>query len=402
MIWNAFLLALREIRRNLMRSILTMLGIIIGVAAVITMVTIGNGATAQVTQQISSLGSNLLMITPGQHRGGPGQTSAAARSFKQDDVEAIRQEIISIIAVAPTASASTTAVYRNENWSTSVVGTDNNYFITGNWNLAQGRRFTNAELKAGKSSCVIGNTIVTELFGNEEPLGKKLRLKTFSCTVVGILEAKGQSMMGDQDDTIIMPLKLVQRRMTGSTDISMIRVAVKPNIDTDIVSRTISMLLRDRRHLSNNEENDFSVMDTRQITEMLTSTTKIMTMLLGAVAAVSLLVGGIGIMNIMLVSVTERTREIGIRMAIGAMEREVLWQFLVEAIVLSSLGGIIGIGLAIGASALISNFMAIPYILDINIIVLSFVFSAIVGVVFGYFPARNAARLNPIDALRHE
>ncbi|WP_319557841.1 ABC transporter permease [Thiomicrorhabdus sp.] len=403
MILNAFLLAVREIRRNLMRSILTMLGIIIGVAAVITMVTLGNGATAQVAAEISSLGSNLLMVRPGQ-RMGPGRDSSGAKSFKIEDADAISKEIASIVAVAPTASASVTAVYGNENWSTTVVGSNNDYFITGNWELAEGRKFTAAELKSGKTSCVIGNTVAKELLGsNEDVLGKKLRLGSFSCQVIGLLQPKGQSMMGnDQDDTIIMPIKTVQRRLTGNQDIRMIRISVKPDINTDVVNRAITLLLRDRRHLSDNEKNDFMVMDTREITNTLTGTTRVMTMLLGAVAAVSLIVGGIGIMNIMLVSVTERTREIGIRMAIGALEKEVLLQFLVEAVVLSSLGGLIGIILALIASSVGSILMGVPFTLNYGIITLAFVFSAIVGVVFGYFPARNAARLNPIDALRHE
>ncbi|WP_321325208.1 ABC transporter permease [Thiomicrorhabdus sp.] len=401
MIWNAFLLALREIRRNLMRSILTMLGIIIGVAAVITMVTLGNGATAQVTAQISSLGSNLLMIRPGQR--GPIRDAVSVKRFKVSDANAIRNEINSIIAVAPIATAKNTVVYGNKNWSTSIVGTNNEYFITGNWDLKEGRKFTESEIKSGKSSCIIGKTIVKELLGDTNPIGQRLRLTNFSCEIIGVLASKGQSIMGsDQDDMVIVPIKTLQRRITGNSDVSMISVSVKPNIDTNVVNRAITLLLRDSRHLSDNQKNDFSVLDTRQITETLTSTTKVMTMLLGAVAAVSLVVGGIGIMNIMLVSVTERTREIGIRLAIGALEKEVLWQFLVEAMVLSSLGGIIGIVLAIITSIILSDVMAVPLMLDINIIVLAFLFSAAVGVIFGYLPARNAARLNPIDALRHE
>jgi len=403
MIWNAFLLALKEIRRNLIRSALTMLGIIIGVAAVITMVTLGNGATAKVTEQISSLGSNLLMVMPGQ-RMGPGSSSSGAKLFKLDDADAIREQITSIVAVAPTVSSSMTVIYGNNNWSTTITGTNNEYFTTGSWSFSQGRNFNSTELKVGKTSCVVGSTIVKELLPDvEEPLGKELRLQNFTCEIIGVLASKGQSMMGnDQDDTIILPLKTVQRRITGNNNVSMMRISVKPNVDSDVVNRAITMLLRDRRHLSDSEKNDFSVMDTSEITAAMTGSTKVMTMLLGAVAAVSLIVGGIGIMNIMLVSVIERTHEIGIRMAIGAMEREVLWQFLVEAVVLSTLGGLIGIVLAIGASAIGSSLMSIPYILDFGIIFLAFVFSAAVGVVFGYFPAKNAARLNPIDALRHE
>ena len=402
MIWNAFLLAIKEIRRNLMRSALTMLGIIIGVAAVITMVTLGNGATAKVTAQISSLGSNLLMVMPGQ-RMGPGSGCGGAKMFKLADAEAIQEQITSLVAVAPTVRTSMTVIFGNDNWSTTINGTNNDYFTTGNWTIAEGRMFNSTELKVGKTSCIVGSTIVKELMPKIEPLGQELCLQNITCTIIGVLDSKGQSMMGnDQDDTIIMPLKTVQRRITGNNDVGMMRISVKPNVDTDVVNRAITMLLRDRRHLSDSEKNDFSVMDTTEITAAMTSTTKVMTMLLGAVAAVSLIVGGIGIMNIMLVSVIERTHEIGIRMAIGAMEREVLWQFLVEAVVLSTLGGLIGIVLAIGASAIVSNLMSIPYILDFSIIFLAFVFSAAVGVVFGYFPAKNAARLNPIDALRHE
>ncbi|GAB6071471.1 ABC transporter permease [Thiomicrorhabdus hydrogeniphila] len=402
MIWNAFLLAIKEIRRNLMRSALTMLGIIIGVAAVITMVTLGNGATAKVTTQISSLGSNLLMVMPGQ-RMGPGSGSSGAKMFKLADAEAIQEQITSLVAVAPTVRTSMTVIFGNDNWSTTINGTNNDYFTTGNWTIAEGRTFNSTELKVGKTSCIIGSTIVKELMPKIEPLGQELRLQNFTCKVIGVLNSKGQSMMGnDQDDTIVMPLKTVQRRITGNDDVGMMRISVKPNVDTDVVNRAITMLLRDRRHLSDSEKNDFSVMDTTEITAAMTSTTKVMTMLLGAVAAVSLIVGGIGIMNIMLVSVIERTHEIGIRMAIGATEREVLWQFLVEAVALSTLGGLIGITLAIGASAIVSSIMSIPYILDFSIIFLAFVFSAAVGVVFGYFPAKNAARLNPIDALRHE
>jgi len=402
MIWNAFLLALRAIRRNLMRSALTMLGIIIGVAAVITMVTLGNGTTAKVSAEISDLGTNLLMIRPGQ-RLGLGQGATGGKSFDQSDVDAIRNDIPSLIAVAPTTTQGMTVIHGNENWTTSVIGSNNDFFVTGNWALEAGRTFSDSELRSGKTRCVVGNTIVKELLNNESAIGKKLRLQTFSCEIIGVLESKGQSMMGtDQDDIIVIPLKTLQRRTTGSKDISMIRIAMKPDIDTNVVNRAITLLLRERRHLSDNEKNDFSVMDTKQITETLTNTTELLTMLLGAVAAVSLVVGGIGIMNIMLVSVTERTREIGIRMAIGALEREVLWQFMVEAIVLSSLGGIIGIIIALVASAFLSQVMAVPYIIDFQIMSLAFLFSAGVGVVFGYFPARNAARLNPIDALRHE
>ena len=400
MLWNTLLLALRSIRRNLLRSFLTILGIVIGVAAVITMVTLGNGATKSVSDQIASMGSNLLLVRPGQ-RFGP--AAEAAPNFKLDDVEAIRNQIASADAVAPVVSKSVTAVYQARNWSTVVTGSSNDFFRAGNWEFAAGRDFSETEERAGKAVCVIGETVREKLFGGQNPVGSEIRIKQFACEVVGLLKAKGQSAMGsDQDDTVVMPLRTVQRRLAGSQDVNRLTVSVKEGASIDGAKEQLNQLLRERRNIAENEEDDFRVMDTRQIAETLTSTTKILTMLLGAVAAVSLLVGGIGIMNIMLVSVTERTREIGIRLAIGALEREVLLQFLIEAVVLSSLGGVIGIALATGASIFLAGLMGIPYLFDAGINLLSFFFSAAIGVIFGYFPARRAAGLNPIDALRHE
>jgi putative ABC transport system permease protein len=401
MIWNALLLALREIRRNIMRSFLTILGIVIGVAAVIIMVTIGGGATVQVTNQIASLGSNLLMVTPGQ-RMGMGQRSAAA-AFSMADVETINREITSIAAIAPSASKAATVVFGNENWNTRITGTTDEYFKAGNWTLNSGRIFNESELRAGKAVCVLGETVRRELFGGQDPLGQKVRLAKISCQVIGLLQTKGQSTMGsDQDDLVVLPLRTFQRRIAGNQDISLIMVSVKDGASTQKVEQDITRLLRERRHISAIEEDNFSVTDMKEIAKMLSGTTQVLTMLLGAVAAVSLLVGGIGIMNIMLVSVTERTREIGIRLAIGALEREVLMQFLVEAVVLSSLGGIIGIVLAVGGSVALADLMQVPYVFNVKIIIIAFIFSAAVGVIFGYFPARKAARLDPIDALRHE
>jgi putative ABC transport system permease protein len=401
MLWNTLLLALREIQRNLMRSFLTTLGIVIGVAAVITMVTLGNGATASVAEQISSLGTNLLMVRSGQ-RSGMG-ASAAAAALKVADVHAIEEQISGLGAVAPTVGAGATAVVGAKNWSTSVTGTTNAYFTAANWTLAAGRLFTLTETRAGKAVCIIGDRVRRELYGQQNPVGSELRIKDFSCNVIGLLAAKGQSTMGaDQDDTIVMPLRTVQRRLTGSTEIRMIMVSGRKDASTDKIKSQLEQLLRERRKIGPNESDDFNVLDTKQIAEALSSTLRTMTLLLGAVAAVSLLVGGIGIMNIMLVSVTERTREIGIRLAIGALEREVLLQFLIEAVVLSSFGGVIGIVLATVASIGLSQLLGLPYALDVQINLLAFGFSAAIGVIFGYFPARNAARLNPIDALRHE
>jgi putative ABC transport system permease protein len=402
MIWNTFILALRAIRRNLLRSFLTVLGIVIGVAAVITMVTLGDGATRVVTEQISSLGSNLLTVRPGQ-RLGAGFGFLGAPNFKQEDAEALRSQISGIRVVAPTVNRSATVVAGANNWATSITGSTVDYFSAGNWKLAEGRLFNESEERAGKAVCVIGNTVKRELFGNQDPIGSEIRVKQFACEVIGLLATKGQSAMGsDQDDTIVMPLRTVQRRLAGNTDVRAIMVSVKDEVSTDKVKKQIEQLMRERRKLSDNEDNNFSVFDTRQIAETLTGTIRVMTTLLGAVAAVSLLVGGIGIMNIMLVSVTERTREIGIRLAIGALEREVMLQFLIEAVVLSAFGGLVGIVLAILASAGLAQLMQVPFLFNAGINLLAFFFAAAIGVIFGFFPARRAARLNPIDALRHE
>ncbi|WP_303722640.1 ABC transporter permease [Malonomonas rubra] len=400
MLWNTLLLAVRAIRRNLMRSFLTILGIVIGVAAVITMVTLGNGATQSISDQISRMGSNILMVIPGQ-RFGPG--AASAPKFKSSDVDAIKGQIFSAKWVAPVANSQATAVFQANNWSTTVTGSNNDFFPAGNWELASGRDFSETEMRSGKAVCVMGETVREKLFGKQNPVGSKIRLKQFSCEVIGLLKSKGQSGMGhDQDDSIIMPLKTVQRRLTGDKDINRITVSARNSDAINTVKNQLELLLRERRNVSANEDDNFRVMDTRQITETLTGTTKILTMLLGSVAAVSLLVGGIGIMNIMLVSVTERTREIGIRLAIGALEREVLLQFLIEAVVLSSIGGLIGLAIATGASVAIAKLIAVPYIFSPGINLLAFIFSAAIGVIFGFFPARRAAKLNPIDALRHE
>ena len=402
MLWNSLLLAMREIRRNLLRSFLTILGIVIGVAAVITMVTLGNGATQAVKNQVSSLGSNLLQIRPGQRMMGPGG-SGGAPQFKLEDAEAIRTQINGIAAVSPQVSRTATVVSMSKNWSTSVAGATDDFFSAGNWVLASGRLFTSTEQSAGQSVCILGATLYKELYGQRDPIGESLRVKNFSCEVIGVLKAKGQSAMGrDQDDTLVMPLRTVQRRLTGNRDVSAILVSVADENDITRVQGEITDLLRQRRRLNDSEDDNFNVMDTRQIADALSGTTKVMTTLLGAVASVSLLVGGIGIMNIMLVSVTERTREIGIRLAIGALEREVLMQFLTEAVMLSALGGIIGIILATLASISLSNLMQVPYTFNASINLLAFAFSAGIGVLFGFMPARRAAQLDPINALRHE
>jgi putative ABC transport system permease protein len=401
MLWNTILLALREIKRNVMRSVLTMLGIVIGVGAVITMVTIGGGATAQIQEQIASMGSNLLMITPGK-RLGPGQSSDSV-PFKTSDGEAILRQVSSIAAVAPVSSKSIQAVFGNQNWSTKVTGSDNQYFRVTNRSIKTGRQFSDSELRAGAAVCIVGETVCKKLFGGQGYLGEKIRLEKLSCQVIGMLESKGQSTMGtDQDDIVVIPLRTYQRRISGNQDVALLQVSVQKGASTEKAQRDISLLMRERRHLSPSDDDNFSVRDMKEISTMLTGTTQMLTALLSAVAAVSLLVGGIGIMNIMMVSVTERTREIGIRLAIGALEREVLMQFLVEAVVLSSFGGLIGIVLSLTASIWLAGVLRVPFVFNVGIVIVAFLFSALVGVVFGYFPALKAARLDPIDALRHE
>jgi putative ABC transport system permease protein len=399
---NTLLLALRSIRRNLMRSFLTILGIVIGVSAVITMVTVGNGATQAVQSQISGLGTNLLQVRPGQ-RMGPGSGGSSAPAFKDTDADAIASQIGGIIAAAPEARAAGTLVANGRNWSSVITGSTNAWLDIGNWTLASGRLFSDGELRAGAAVCLIGSTVRRELFGNTPALGEQLRVKQISCEVVGVLASKGQGAFGnDQDDMVFMPLKTLQRRITGNTQVNTLLLSMADGSDASRVKAGLTQLLRERRKLADTDEDNFNVLDTKQLADTLSGTTKIMTMLLGAVAAVSLLVGGIGIMNIMLVSVTERTREIGLRLAIGALEREVLLQFLIEAVVLAALGGLIGIVLATAASLGLSALMDVPYVFNAGVNLLSFVFSAGIGVLFGYFPARRAARLDPIEALRHE
>ena len=402
MFLSTFLLALRSIQRNLLRSFLTILGIVIGVSAVITMVTLGNGATLSVQNQISSLGTNLLMVRPGQ-RISFGGGGGGSQTFKEADAAAIAAQIGGIQSVAPESRVNAPVVANGRNWTTNVTGSDNQWFSTSNWTLASGRLFEDAELTAGSAVCVIGETVRRQLFDSRDALGEALRIKQFSCIVVGILASKGQAALGnDQDDIVVVPLHTLQRRVTGNLRVSTLLVSMKEGSDSASVKTGVTQILRERRKLAKDDDDDFNVLDTKQLADTLSGTTKVMTTLLSAVAAVSLLVGGIGIMNIMLVSVTERTREIGIRLAIGAMEREVLLQFLIEAVVLSSLGGIVGIILATAASVVLSSLMQIPFLFNPSITLASFFFSAAIGVVFGYFPARRAAQLDPIEALRHE
>ncbi|WP_421402995.1 ABC transporter permease [Agrobacterium fabrum] len=395
-------LALRAISRNLLRSFLTVLGVVIGVAAVIAMVTIGNGTTEQVKSELSRLGTNMLFVRPGQF--GPGRASTEAKRFDDRDVEAIRNQITGIRAVAPqNRSSAATVIFGGKNHQTSVIGTTNDYLIAQDWTIALGRDFQPAEDRGGQIGCIIGETVRQELFGAENPVGQTIRVSNISCPVIGVLARKGQSGLGDdQDDTIIMPLKIHQRRIGGTTTISSIMVSAQDGVSTAKVQSDLQNLLRERRRINIGREDDFTVNDMTQIASAMTGTTTLLTGLLGAVAAVSLLVGGIGIMNIMLVSVTERTREIGIRLAIGALEKQVLTQFLVEAVMLSAFGGIVGILTGLGLAYGVVSFLNVPFVTSPSIIFLAFAFSAAIGVIFGYFPARRAASLSPIEALRHE
>jgi putative ABC transport system permease protein len=411
MLTSVFLLALRSVRRNLLRSFLTILGIVIGVSAVITMVTLGNGAAQAIRNQIAGLGTNLLLVMPGQRLpGGGGGGGGGVPQFTPADAEAIASQIGGVVAVAPQARAAVTVVANGRNWATSVTGSTNAWFETGNWKLAQGRSFEPDEQAAGAAVCVVGETVRRELFGGNPRagtapppgLGQALRIKQFSCTIIGVLAAKGQSGMGDQDDAVVVPLQTLQRRVTGNRRVNLLSVAMADNADSTPLKAGLRSLLRERRKLADDDDDNFSIFDTQQLAETLSGTMGVMTTLLGAVAAVSLLVGGIGIMNIMLVSVTERTREIGLRLAVGALEREVLLQFLIESVVLSALGGLVGIAIATVASWGLSQVMDVPYAFDAGINLLSLLFSAAIGVLFGYFPARRAARMDPIEALRHE
>jgi len=404
MLLSVFMLALRSVRRNMLRSFLTILGIVIGVSAVITMVTLGNGATQAIQTQISSLGTNLLMVRPGQ-RGFGGGGGGGVSQFTEADADAIAAEIGGVAAVAPQGTTSVTVVANGRNWATSVTGSTDAWFDTGNWKLASGRIFQADEERAGAAVCVIGETVRREIYGGtvgQTGLGEQLRVKKFSCDVIGILASKGQGGMGDQDDAVVVPLRTLQRRVTGTRKVGTLLVAMQEGSDSAPLKASLRQLLRERRKLAEADDDNFNIFDTQQLAETLAGTTKVLTTLLGAVAAVSLLVGGIGMMNIMLVSVTERTREIGLRLAVGALEGEVLLQFLIEAVVLSALGGLVGIIIATAASYGLSVVMDVPYVFNPSINLLALAFSALIGVLFGYFPARRAARMDPIEALRHE
>ncbi|MFZ1680708.1 MAG: ABC transporter permease [Rhizobiaceae bacterium] len=402
MFYETVALAFLSVRRNAMRSFLTLLGIVIGVAAVIAMITIGAGTTTKVRQDIGRLGSNLLIVRPGSPPT-PGSAGSPARTFDERDVRALKNGLDNVKAVAAQSQRSARIVYGTESLTAQVVGGDGDYLASRDWAVVEGRAFTETDVRAGLAVCVIGQTVRTQFFGNADPVGATIRIGKVPCRVAGLLEAKGTSSFGqDQDAVVMMPITAFQRRVAGSNDIDTIYIAANENAVTADIQVNAEDILRETRRIRFGSEDDFNVRDMTQIVEAMASTTKVMSGMLGAVAAVSLLVGGIGIMNIMLVSVTERTREIGIRLAIGAQERHILVQFLVEATVLSALGGLAGVGLGLLLSWGASELTGIPFQPDLSIIAFAVGFSALIGMVFGFFPALRGARLDPIDALRHE
>jgi putative ABC transport system permease protein len=401
---STFNIAFRALRRNKMRSVLTALGIIIGVAAVIAMVGIGNGAKAQVEAQIASLGQNVIIISSGSTTSSGIRTGwGGAGTLKVEDADAIRREMPEITAVSEEVSTITQVAAGNQNWSTRILGESADYFDLRQWPLADGAPFTAQDVRSANKACVIGQTTARQIYGNDSPIGQVLRVKNVPFIVTGLLTAKGFSTQGpDQDDVVIMPYTSALKRVLGGTTLRAINVQVGNANELNAAQQQIISLLRQRHNIHPGRDDDFTVRTQQDIADAATATTKVMTILLGSIAGVSLVVGGIGIMNIMLVSVTERTREIGTRMAVGAHGSDILMQFLIEAVSLSSVGGVIGIIFGIGASRLLSIYAQWPTLISISSIVIAFLFSAAVGIFFGFYPARKAAALDPIEALRYE
>lgn len=400
-------ISLRALKVNKMRSILTMLGVIIGVGAVITMVAIGSGASKRISEQISSIGSNLLIILPGATTaGGVRMGTGTQLTLTLSDAEAIKKECPSVSDVAPVLNGIAQVVYGNQNWSTGIIGTTPSMLNVREWKLSSGKPFTEQDVKSSTKVCLLGQTVVDNLFGNIDPVGKIVRIKKIPFTVIGILERKGQSPVGqDQDDTIYVPITTAQKKLFGTQIPGMVRTIMVKTNSTDELSLAesqITALLRQRHRITQKQENDFTIRNLTQMMEAQEQSSRVMTLLLGAIASVSLIVGGIGIMNIMLVSVTERTREIGIRMAVGAKTWDIRLQFLIEALILSLLGGIIGIITGFLASEILSILANLPVIISPFSVFLSFTFSGLVGIFFGFYPAYKASLLNPIDALRYE
>ena len=399
-----FNVAVRALRRNKLRSVLTALGIIIGVGAVIAMVGIGNGAKAQVEAQIASLGQNVILIFSGSTTSSGIRTGwGGAGTLKIEDAEAIRREVPGVIGVSEEVVSTTQVAAGNQNWFTRIYGESADYFDIRQWPLADGAPFTSQDVRSANKVCVIGRTTATQVYGNENPIGQILRIKEVPFTITGVLIPKGLSTQGvDQDDIVIMPYTSAMKRVIGGTTLRNINVQVGDPQQLEAAQQQIISLLRQRHNIRPGRDDDFTVRNQQEIAQAATATSRVMTLLLGAIAGVSLLVGGIGIMNIMLVSVTERTREIGVRMAVGAHGSDILTQFLIEAVTLSSVGGLIGIVCGIGASKILSAYASWPTLISISSIAIAFLFSAAVGIFFGFYPARKAAALDPIEALRYE
>src|SRR5713101_7762411 len=396
--------AFRALRRNKLRSALTALGIIIGVAAVIAMVGIGNGAKAQVEAQIASLGQNVILIFSGSTTSSGIRTGwGGAGTLKIEDAKAIRREVPGVVAVSEEVTSNTHVVAGNQNWFTRIYGESADYFDIRQWPLADGAPFTPQDVRSANKVCVIGRTTATEIYGNDNPIGQVLRVKHVPFTVSGVLTTKGLSAHGvDQDDIVVMPYTSAMKRVAGGTTLRNINVQVADAKQMSAAQQQIIELLRQRHNIRAGRDDDFTVRNQQEIADAATATTDVMTGLLGAIAGVSLVVGGIGIMNIMLVSVTERTREIGTRMAVGAHGSDILMQFLIEAVTLSSVGGIIGIIFGIGTSKILSSYAHWPTLISLSSIIVAFLLSAAVGIFFGFYPARKAAALDPIEALRYE
>ncbi|MBI4634157.1 MAG: ABC transporter permease [Deltaproteobacteria bacterium] len=400
-------ISLRALRVNKMRSSLTMLGIIIGVSAVITMLAVGTGASAKITEQISTMGSNLIIIVPGSTTSGGARLGGGSQStLSRDDAEAIKNECPAVAEVAPILNGAAQVVYGNQNWSTGIYGTTPGILEVRDWPLASGRPFTDQDVRSATKVCLLGQTVVDNLFGGMDPLGQIVRIKKVPFTVVGVLARKGQSLVGqDQDDTIYIPVTTAQNKIFGRSIPGMVRsimVKARSKEDLDAAERQITELLRQRHRVGPNQEDDFTVRNLTQMMQVAEQSTMIMTLLLGAIASVSMLVGGIGIMNIMLVSVTERTREIGIRMAVGARSWDIRLQFIIEALTLSLIGGMVGIAIGIAGSKILSVAADWPTVVSPLSIFFAFGFSAFIGIFFGFYPAYKASLLNPIEALRYE
>ena len=410
MILNAFILAFRQIHRNMLRAFLTMLGIIIGTGSVIVMITLGNGISAQVKENIAQLGNNLLMLMPAHGLDTAGQS--LRRYFNEQEIELIRDRIYGINALSAVGQSNSSLVqYKQNARESETLGVESDYFIVANWEIESGREFSDDEYKSGVNVCIIGVSVQKELFGAENPLGEKLKIGnkhgSLICEVIGTLKSKGQVGHSDQDEIVLFPLKSYLRTLgkekSSINNINQVLISLKDGVDSKQKTNEIKALLREIRGIDKSGKVDnFEIRDTKQFEEAMTSTMTMLTLFIGSIAGVSLIVGGIGIMNIMLVSVTERTKEIGTRLAIGALESEVLLQFLIESVVISALGGIIGIVLAFFIALGLSIVMEIPFVFSSGIAIVAFVFSGFLGVLFGYLPARRASKLNPIDALRHE